>query len=133
MRTSGLQHGRLSALVAAMGHGDLLVIADAGLPVPPGVECVDLAVCAGVPRFLDVLRAVAGELATERIVIAGELAEGNPALASEIAAISGAARREPDVVPHEAFKALTAGAAAIVRTGEFTPYANVILVGGVAF
>lgn len=131
MRRSGLQHGRLSAIVAAMGHGDRLVIADAGLPIPRGVECVDLAVCEGVPRFLDVLQAVCSELAVERIVIARELAEGNPRLAAQVAEQAGAG--DPAAVPHEEFKALAAGAAAIVRTGEFTPYANVILVGGVAF
>jgi D-ribose pyranase len=131
MRRTGLQHGRLSAIVAAMGHGDRLVIADPGLPVPAGVECVDLAVCAGVPGFMDVLRAVAAELAIEGIVIAEELAAGNPALAREIGGATG--RGDGTIVPHEEFKRMTREATAIVRTGEFTPYANVILVGGVAF
>jgi D-ribose pyranase len=36
-------------------------------------------------------------------------------------------------IPHEEFKARTAAARAVVRTGEFTPYANVILIAGVTF
>ena len=36
-------------------------------------------------------------------------------------------------LPHEAFKAATRGARAVVRTGEFSPYANVILRAGVVF
>jgi D-ribose pyranase len=131
MRKTGIQHGRLSAIVAAMGHGDRLVIGDTGLPVPRGVECVDLAVCEGVPRFMDVLRAVAAELAVERIVIAEELAAGNAALASEIGKVTG--QNDPAIVPHEEFKQMTTNATAIIRTGEFTPYANVILIAGVAF
>ncbi|MGI9253248.1 MAG: D-ribose pyranase [Thermomicrobiales bacterium] len=133
MRKSGLQHGRLSAIVAAMGHGDLLVIADPGLPIPPRVECVDLAVTAGVPPFLDVLRAISAELAMEKIVIAAELQTGNPALDADIQTITGMSGQRRDIVSHEVFKQMTETAVAIVRTGEFTPYANVILVGGVAF
>jgi D-ribose pyranase len=131
MRTSGLQHGRISAIVAAMGHGDRLVIADPGLPVPPGVECVDLAVTAGVPGFLDVLRPIVAELAIESLVLAEELERGNPTLAEEIRASAG--KPPVQTVAHEEFKRQTARAVAIIRTGEFTPYANVILVGGVAF
>lgn len=44
MRKSGILHAELSRIVASMGHGDELVIADAGFPVPAGVACVDLAV-----------------------------------------------------------------------------------------
>ena len=132
MRKSGLQHARLSAIVAGMGHGDLLVIADVGLPVPPGVECVDLAVTAGVPRFLDVLAAVAGELAVERCIVADELLAGDPGteLPARIDALLAVPRES---VPHAEFKERTRRATAVVRTGEVTPYANVILVAGVAF
>ncbi|MFM8593262.1 MAG: RbsD/FucU domain-containing protein, partial [Chloroflexota bacterium] len=62
MRREGLLHARLAAVIAGMGHGDVLVIADCGLPVPQGVECIDLAVSPGVPAFLDVLAAVSGDL-----------------------------------------------------------------------
>ena len=61
MKRTPLLHSELSGLIAAMGHGDLLVIGDAGLPVPPGVRCIDLAVTRGVPRFFDVLDAVLAE------------------------------------------------------------------------
>jgi D-ribose pyranase len=36
-------------------------------------------------------------------------------------------------MPHEAFKEKTHEAKGIIRTGEFTPYANVIFVSGVVF
>lgn len=127
MKRTPLLHTELSGLIAAMGHGDLLVIGDAGLPVPPGVRCIDLAVTRWVPRFLDVLDAVLAELVVERSAWAGE------ASADLDRELSSRNLGETRTVPHNAFKALTRDARAIVRTGEFTPYANVALWSGVAF
>jgi D-ribose pyranase len=129
-KSGGLQH-RISEVIAAMGHGDLLVVADAGLPVPPGVERIDLAVRAGLPPMLDVLETIVSELQVERAVIASELRERNEPFAERIRALVPAAT--VDAVPHDEFKALSARARAVVRTGECTPYANVILVSGVTF
>lgn len=131
MKKTGVLHHRLSAVIAAMGHGDLLVVADAGLPVPPGVERIDLAVSPGIPAMLDVVRAIAGELQVERWVIAEELEARDDGRQDAIAALFPKATMES--MPHEAFKALSAHARAVVRTGECTPYANAILVSGVMF
>jgi D-ribose pyranase len=38
-----------------------------------------------------------------------------------------------ETVTHLIFKEQTRSARAVVRTGEFTPYANIILVAGVVF
>lgn len=100
------------------------MIGDAGLPVPPGVRVIDLAVTRGVPGFLEVLDAVVAEMCVERAVIASE--------AGTIAADS-AARLPVERETHSEFKRLSAGARAIVRTGECTPYANVALFAGVVF
>ncbi len=131
MKKTGLLNARLAAIVAGMGHTDLLVIADAGLPVPPGVECIDLAVTAGIPAMLDVLSAVADELQVERFVLAEELLARDAALPDAVRALFPGAAEE--ALPHEEFKALTRSARAVVRTGECTPYANVILGAGVVF
>ncbi|MDQ1900067.1 D-ribose pyranase [Paracoccus sp. WLY502] len=127
MKRTTLLHSELSGLIAAMGHGDLLIIGDAGLPVPPGVRCIDLAVTRGVPRFFDVLDAVLAELVVERSAWAGE------ASAELDAELRARALGEGRTLAHDAFKVLTRDARAIVRTGEFTPYANVALWSGVAF
>lgn len=127
MKRGRLLNADLSGLVAAMGHGDLLVIGDAGLPVPPGVRCIDLAVTQGVPGMFEVLDAVLAELAVERSVIA---AEASPELQS---AFRARGIGDVGVVPHDEFKALTRAARAVVRTGECTPYANICLHAGVTF
>ena len=109
MRKRGLLQHALAGTIASMGHTDLLVIADAGLPVPPGVTCIDLAVRCGLPRMLDVAGVVADELQVEEIIVAEEL------------------------LARDELKRLSAQARAVVRTGECTPYHNVILVSGVTF
>ncbi|WP_376792540.1 D-ribose pyranase [Thermoflexus sp.] len=131
MKKRGLLNAPLSRVVAEMGHGDLLVIADAGLPIPPSVPRIDLAVRPGLPPFLDVLDAVLEELHVEKAIIATEMIERSPAMYSAVQQRLGSIMIER--VPHEAFKAMTASARAVVRTGECTPYANVILVSGVIF
>ena len=131
MRKRGLLQHALAGTIASMGHTDLLVIADAGLPIPPGVTCIDLAVRCGLPPMLDVTGAVADELQVEEIIIAEELVERDEALPSALRELF------PDAgfrsVSHDELKRLTAQARAVVRTGECTPYHNVILVSGVTF
>lgn len=124
MKKTGILNADLARAIAALGHGDILVIGDAGLPVPAGVPCIDLAVTRGVPRFWEVLDAVLGDMVVERAVVATEAT----ALMEEFGA-----RLSPDIISHEALKALSCEAKAVVRTGEATPYANVALVAGVAF
>lgn len=132
MRRSGLLHGELNRLIATLGHTDTLVIADAGLPVPPGVPCIDLAVLPGVPAFVQVFEAIYQELAVERATLADEIHRHNPAMV----ALAGRLRADGvgvDEVPHEEFKRLCARARAVVRSGETSPYANAILHAGVSF
>lgn len=131
MKRGGILHGELSHVVAQLGHTDLLAVADAGLPIPDGVRRVDLALVPGVPGFLQTVRALLDEIVVERAVIAREMASRNPGLHRELREVlSGVPLEE---VPHEEVKRRVAGARAVVRTGEWTPYANVLLQCGVAF
>ena len=131
MKQGGILHARLSGVVAEMGHTDLLCVADAGLPLPLGVERIDLAITRGRPAFLDVLDAVLAELTVEAYVLADEAREHRPEL------VGALADRLPEAnaafVSHEELKRRLAGARAIVRTGEVSPYANVLLQSGVDF
>lgn len=131
MKKSGILNHQLAAAIARLGHTQKLVIADAGLPIPPGMERIDLAVSAGLPSVIDVVRAVAAELQVEQMVFASELAEGNQALTNAFRDIFPAAA--VSTVPHSTLKQLSETAIAIVRTGECTPYANIVLISGVTF
>lgn len=131
MKKIGTLNARLSSIIASMGHTDRLVICDAGLPIPRGSEVVDLALRPGVPGFIETLETVLEELEVEQAVIAEEM-KGNGVHARLRGLLKGVAL---DEVAHDEFKALTEqqGNIAFVRTGETTPYANVMLYSGVTF
>ena len=126
MKKHGLLQHALAGTITSMGHTDLLVIADAGLPVPPGVACIDLAVRCGLPPMLD-----ADELQVEEIIVADELLARDEALPAALRELFPDGRFRS--VSHDELKRLSAKARAVVRTGECTPYHNVILVSGVTF
>ena len=131
MRKGELLNQPLTSVIAGMGHQDELVIADAGLPVPLVTERIDLALTSGVPGFLETVRVVLSELVVESAVIAEELPAVSPKMHQDLLELLGAIPIE--IVPHEGFKQKTADAHAVVRTGEFTPYANVIFRAAVRF
>ncbi len=132
MKRSGILHGELSLLVASLGHGDLLVIGDAGLPVPAGVPVVDLALKPGVPSFSDTVQTILEELVVERGFANAEQPDVSPDAAAELET-TWLENVPLERIPHEDLKEMSAKAKAIVRTGEFTPYCNLILVAGVPF
>jgi D-ribose pyranase len=138
MKRGAILHPDLSRVVASLGHGDMLVIADAGLPIPQGIERIDLAFAPGKPPFLDVLEAVLAEMEVERAIVAAEIETVTPEafsrpLRDRLRSLPKVAKRGLELVPHEELKRLTRAARAVVRTGEFTPYANVLLLAGVVF
>lgn len=127
MKRSGILHPRLSSLIASLGHTDTFVVADAGLPIPAGVERVDLALVLGIPRFEDVLQAILADVVIEEAFIAVEAAH-SPAGPLLEARLPGATR-----VSHEDLKRACRDARFVVRTGSAVPYANAILRCGVPF
>ncbi len=131
MKKAGVLNRRLSEIIAGMGHTDLVVISDAGFPIPPGVELVDLAVTANVPGIREVVRAVAGELLVEEITLANETRDRKDALANELAAVFLDATVQ--FMSHDDLKVASASAKAIIRTGECSPFANIMLKSGVTF
>lgn len=131
MKKQGVLNSEIAAVLASLGHTDTIVIADCGLPIPDGVKRIDLAVEIGKPSFLDVLQVVADDMAIEKVTLAEEVINNNAEVNKEIEL----KLIEPafEYVSHEQFKEHTKKAKAIIRTGEATPYANVILHAGVIF
>ena len=131
MKKTGILNQPISSVIAGLGHMDTLVIADAGLPIPPETRRIDLALTEGIPTFLDTLRVVLTEMQVEQAVVAEEMLEVSPKVYEAVKKLLGDVPIE--AVTHLIFKEQTRSARAVVRTGEFTPYANVILVAGVVF
>lgn len=131
MRKTPLLNSNLSSIISKMGHTDMLAIGDCGLPIPKETERIDLALINGVPTFIDTLKVTLMELQVEEILIAKETMEVSPTLFEEIKKIIGDAKIT--VISHEDLKKDLKECMAVVRTGEQTPYANIILKSGVVF
>uniref|UniRef100_UPI00402A91DE D-ribose pyranase n=1 Tax=Succinivibrio sp. TaxID=2053619 RepID=UPI00402A91DE len=133
MKKIGCLNSELSYVISKLGHFDTLTIGDCGLPVPKGVQRIDLAVTYGVPSFDDVFKVVDAEAKFQKVTIASEAKEANPAFYQNLhewAKLNGV---EVVEVPHEQFKKLSSSSVAIVRTGECKPFSNVILESNVSF
>ena len=139
MKKSPLLNAEISHVIARLGHTDQLVIADAGLPVPAASRRIDLALTAGVPTFLQVVKVVTHEMQVERAILAEEIIEKNPQLHEALLAQLKHLEQHQgntialDYISHDAFKVQTEQSRAVVRSGECSPYANVILCAGVTF
>ena len=129
MKKHGILNRELAGRFAKLGHTDQIVIADCGLPIPEGVPCIDLSYKLGEPGFLAILEAVLDDLVVESAALAEEIKTNNERLSRELMKLL------PNIsyVSHEEFKRMTKNAKFIIRTGEITPYANVILQCGVIF
>ena len=131
MKKSGILNAQLIGHIAALGHMDLFMIGDAGMPIPKGVPIVDLVLCGGVPTFKQVMDAVLDETVVEAYTIANEIEAKNPELLAYIQ--EKLPEAEETRIPHIELKAMSANVKFAIRTGEFTPYPNIILRAGVAF
>jgi len=132
-KNNGTLNPALSRVISETGHTDEIVVTDAGLPIPAGVERVDFALKPGTPGFLEVLDVVLNELEVEGVIAAEELATHSPDMFAELTARLDALGVALQLVPHAAFKERSKGARAAVRSGETTSYANVILQAGVVY
>ena len=139
MKKTSILNAQLSYTIANLGHTESLTICDAGLPIPDYSNRIDLALKKDIPSFLDTLYTTTTELFVERAVLAEEIKAKNPQILEAVLAhlkeLESLQNNKISVefVPHEEFKKLTQESKGIVRTGECSPYANVILFSGVPF
>ncbi len=132
MNKHGILNSEICKVLADLGHTDMVVIADCGLPIPYGVKKIDLALKLGTPGFIEVVELLAQYMQIEKATIASEIHAKNPATYASLEKALGE-QISLEELSHEEFKFLTHKTRAIIRTGEATPYANVILHAGVIF
>ena len=133
MKKCGILNSDISRVLSYMGHTDCIAIGDCGLPIPDEVERIDLALKFGVPTFMETLATVAEDMKIEKIILAQEIKTHNPKVLAEIEALFAGQNMEVQFVSHVELKALTHDCKAVIRTGETTPYANIILQSGCIF
>ncbi|PID01483.1 D-ribose pyranase [Sporosarcina sp. P2] len=129
MKKHGMINRDIAAVLAKMGHTDQLTIADCGLPIPEGVPCIDLSYTLGKPGFTEVLLELMKDFQAEKVYIASEIKLENPAVYSEIKRLECPI----DELTHDQLKEQSRQSKVIIRTGEATPYANIIVQSGVIF
>jgi len=129
----------ISSVISRLGHTDTLVVCDAGLPVPRNTQRIDMALTQGVPSFMQVLDVVTTEMQVESAILALEIKEHNPQLHEMLLKSLEQLQQhqgntiEVRYVTHEQFKKHTADSHAVIRSGECSPFANIILCAGVTF
>lgn len=133
MKKQGILNSDISRVLSYMGHTDCIAVGDCGLPIPEEVERIDLALEFGVPSFMDVLRVITKDMKVEKIVLAEEIREQNPKVLGEIKELFAGQELENVFVSHTELKKQTRECKAVIRTGETTPYANIILQSGCIF
>lgn len=131
MKKIGVLNSNISEVISKMGHTDMIAIGDCGLPIPNSTARIDLALTKNVPTFLETLKVVLTELNIEEIILAKETLEVSESLFSEIKNMCGEVK--VTFITHEELKKELSNCKAVIRTGEQTPYANIILKSGVVF
>ncbi len=131
MKKGILLNSSISEVVASMGHTDLLVICDSGLPIPETTKKIDISLTKGIPGFIEAVKTVLSELEVEEAFVANEMVEISPDLFDTLKEILG--KIPVAFITHEEFKSTVKNAKACIRTGECTPFANAILKSGTTF
>ncbi|MBQ3138341.1 MAG: D-ribose pyranase [Ruminococcus sp.] len=133
MKKNGILNSEISRVLSYMGHTDCIAIGDCGLPIPDETERIDLALAFGIPTFMQTLEIVAEDMKIEKIILAEEIKENNPDILREIENLFSNCNIETEFVSHSQLKEKTKDCKAVIRTGETTPYANIILQSGCIF
>lgn len=133
MKKIGCLNSELSYVLAKLGHFDTITVGDCGLPVPDGVQRIDLAVTYGVPSFDSVFGVIDAEAKFQKVTLASEAKDQNPAFYDKIVSWAQKNGVEVELVPHSELKAKSAKSKAVVRTGECSAWSNVILESNVSF
>lgn len=135
MKKNGILNSDISRVLSYLGHTDTICIGDCGLPIPDDVERIDLALKLGTPSFMEVLKEVSQDMKIEEVYLANEIKDNNPKVLAEVEELIKSLNQEIAIkyIDHTELKIKTNNCKALIRTGEVTPYANIILVAGCIF
>ncbi len=130
MKRGTILNSVLINAIGCMGHTDLMMICDAGYPIPAGAWKVDLALTKDDPDIYKILKLIEKDLVVEKVIVAEEQEKYNPPLFGNVKDLFNYAELEK--VPHtEVMTILREKVKVFVRSGSFEPWGNVILQSGV--
>lgn len=129
MLAGGILNASLAQALAPMGHGDILIVCDAGFPIPRNAWRIDLAISRGFPELIPVLEVIAANFISEKVVYADMIPSHNPTLHRHLQRVLSSCDHE--TVDHaQMVGQMARDAKVIVRTGAYEPWGNIALVSG---
>ncbi len=129
MRPGKVLHPQVAAVLASLGHGDILLVTDAGAPIPFDAQKVDLAFCAGSVDLLEILRVLRQEMFIENVIFAAEVPDSNPVLMARVTDIFTGSGADFTLLPHSQLVAdIYKKAKFVIRSGSLMPWGNFALV-----
>jgi len=129
MQEVGIVNRELARVLAQQGHGDCLMVVDAGFAIPKSADVVDISLAENCPMLIDTLQELKKFFSVEKLIFANDTKEVSPSLFNKITQLFGA-EVPVELVTHPQIKELSTRVKAVIRTGDFTAFANVILVSG---
>jgi len=129
MKEIGILNRGIAKMISEQGHGDLLMVVDAGFAIPKGLEVVDISLSENTPMVLEVLGELKKFYSVEKMILAQQTKDTNPTFASKVSKVWGE-DMDVEVIEHAELKKKANEVKAVIRTGDFTAYANVILISG---
>jgi D-ribose pyranase len=127
MKETGILNIEISDAIAHLGHMDELIICDAGFPIPVDIRTIDLSLKVNQPTTLEVLTEILQHFSVEKIVLAEETRKHSPTMFAQLVGLFDK-NVAVETIPHADFKQRSRGVKAVVRTGDFTAYSNILLV-----
>jgi len=129
MRETGIVNREICDVLSMMGHTDELIVCDAGFAIPPRVRTVDVSLAENKPTVLEVLEELKKHFSIEKLVMANETRQVSPTRFKAIVDVFGE-DMPVETISHSDFKLRSRSVKAVIRTGDFTAYSNVLLVSG---
>jgi len=129
MRPGKILHPQVASALASLGHGDIILVTDAGAPIPEHANRIDLAFCAGSVDLLEILRVLLQEIFIENVIFSEEVPENNPRLLERVTQIFTGSGADFTLIPHQELVSSVYGKAkVIIRSGSLMPWGNFGLV-----
>jgi D-ribose pyranase len=129
MKEIGIINRGIAKIISEQGHHDRLMVVDAGFAIPTEIEVVDVSLGVNMPMVSDVLHELKNFFSVEKIILAKQTQDSNPTFFKEVMKV-WSENMETELVDHTDLKEMAKKVKAVIRTGDFTAFGNVLLVSG---
>jgi len=127
MRETGIVNRDISDILSTLGHTDEVIVCDAGFAIPLGVRAIDISLAEDVPTVPQVLAELRKHFSVEKLVISEETKKVSPTRFKEFVKSFGKGVAV-ELISQNEIRARARTVKAVIRTGDFTAYSNIVLV-----